>query len=45
MNKRDIDDQLKDLDFAMDDEIDACNERQGYRVAPACQWTQSTQSS
>jgi sensor c-di-GMP phosphodiesterase-like protein len=35
MNKRDIDDQLKDLDFDMDDEIDARNERQGYRPVQA----------
>lgn len=35
MNKREIDDQLKDLDFDMDDEIDARNERQGYRPVQA----------
>jgi hypothetical protein len=35
MNKRDIDDQLKVLSFDMDEEIDARNERRGYRAVHA----------
>ena len=35
MDKRDIDEQLNDLRFDMDDEIDARNERRGWQPQPA----------
>lgn len=35
MDKRNIDEQLKDLRFDMDDEIDARNERRGWQPQPA----------
>lgn len=35
MDKRDIDEQLKSLQFDMDDEIDDRNERRGWQPAPA----------